>query len=269
MKKVFMTIAAAMMAMFTFAATPVTVADAVAAMPANDGDVTTAEYVVCGFVSVLYNPYSGGVQSFYMDDTKGGTGKQFEAYKCTLARPVTPGAYVKVTGKIKNFKGTAEIESGTVEIEVDGDPLPVLTVAQAVAKADLITDPTADGKTTYGEVVIVRGYTTWVSELSQGQQRAWLADKSDAAQGDIQVWWGNVSTTIAKGDYVEVYGQLAKNKYNGEVGKRISNGTMTKSTPSAVENVNVETKAVKVMENGQLYILRDGVKYNAAGVVVE
>ena len=38
------------------------------------------------------------------------------------------------------------------------------------------------------------------------------------------------------------------------------------ATPTALENAAVETPAVKMIENGQLVILRDGVKYNAMGV---
>ena len=38
------------------------------------------------------------------------------------------------------------------------------------------------------------------------------------------------------------------------------------STPSAINNAAIETPAVKMIENGQLVILRDGVKYNAMGV---
>ena len=36
--------------------------------------------------------------------------------------------------------------------------------------------------------------------------------------------------------------------------------------PTAIDNAAVETPAVKTIENGQLVILRDGVKYNAMGV---
>ena len=38
------------------------------------------------------------------------------------------------------------------------------------------------------------------------------------------------------------------------------------TTPSAIDNIAVETPAVKTIENGQLIILRDGLKYNAMGV---
>ena len=42
--------------------------------------------------------------------------------------------------------------------------------------------------------------------------------------------------------------------------------TTCTDTPSAIDNAAVETPAVKTIENGQLVILRDGVKYNAMGV---
>ena len=38
------------------------------------------------------------------------------------------------------------------------------------------------------------------------------------------------------------------------------------TTPSAIDNASVEMPVIKTIENGQLIILRDGVKYNAMGV---
>ena len=37
------------------------------------------------------------------------------------------------------------------------------------------------------------------------------------------------------------------------------------TTPSAIESAAVETPALKTIENGQLVILKNGVKYNAMG----
>lgn len=42
--------------------------------------------------------------------------------------------------------------------------------------------------------------------------------------------------------------------------------TKITSTATAIDNAVIETPAVKTIENGQLIILRDGVKYNAMGV---
>lgn len=40
-------------------------------------------------------------------------------------------------------------------------------------------------------------------------------------------------------------------------------------TPTAIDNVNADVKARKVVENGQLIIERDGVRYNVAGQIVK
>lgn len=46
--------------------------------------------------------------------------------------------------------------------------------------------------------------------------------------------------------------------------------TFPSSTPSAVDNVTIEeVKAVKVIRNGQMYILRDGVMYNSLGQIAQ
>ncbi len=50
-------------------------------------------------------------------------------------------------------------------------------------------------------------------------------------------------------------------------GYRIKSITIGSST--AVENAALEAKAVKSFENGQLVILKNGVKYNALGTVIE
>ena len=42
--------------------------------------------------------------------------------------------------------------------------------------------------------------------------------------------------------------------------------TKITSTATAIESTVLETPALKTIENGQLVILRDGVKYNAMGV---
>ncbi len=42
-----------------------------------------------------------------------------------------------------------------------------------------------------------------------------------------------------------------------------------KTNPTALDNANVNVKVVKVIENGQVFILRDGVRYNTLGQVVK
>lgn len=45
--------------------------------------------------------------------------------------------------------------------------------------------------------------------------------------------------------------------------------TVIKKEPTSVDNVNSDVKAVKVIENGQLILIKNGVRYNAQGAVVK
>ena len=50
-----------------------------------------------------------------------------------------------------------------------------------------------------------------------------------------------------------------------------ANGKLTVTFPSeetAIHNAAVEAKAVKMMENGQLVIIKNGVKYNVLGTAL-
>ena len=43
----------------------------------------------------------------------------------------------------------------------------------------------------------------------------------------------------------------------------------TENTATAIDNTVVSEKAIKMFENGQLIIIKNGVKYNALGSVIE
>ena len=60
--------------------------------------------------------------------------------------------------------------------------------------------------------------------------------------------------------------QLTKNEQSLVVTENITITAYFAKGETAIDNAAVETPAVKTIENGQLVILRDGVKYNAMGV---
>lgn len=74
---------------------------------------------------------------------------------------------------------------------------------------------------------------------------------------------------LTVGDEVVVYGLL---KLYGETYEMDSNNELVSLTPgtgSRIDNATEAVKAVKVIENGQMVIIRGGVKYNAQGAVIE
>ena len=81
-------------------------------------------------------------------------------------------------------------------------------------------------------------------------------------------------TIAAVGDFVEVIGDITKyTKDNNTTYETMGRGNATINVigdATAVEDVTLNAaKAVKVVENGQLVIIRDGVRYNAVGAVIE
>ena len=104
--------------------------------------------------------------------------------------------------------------------------------------------------------VISEGDAVKVVTLTNGTATAWCGDVEDGSVAVEYDDMGNIVLTPGKYDFY----------YKVDVNK-VYIGT---SSSTAVDNVTVEeVKAVKVIRNGQLYILRDGVLYNAIGQIAE
>ena len=118
----------------------------------------------------------------------------------------------------------------------------------------------------------VKGFVVGISEKNENTY--YLADEK-GAYGEFEAYkCSTIDRAVAKDDFVVVtgyithyYGEGSKGEYHSY---EISGGTLVHADGQAVENISVEgAKAMKVMENGQLVIIRNGVKYNAAGAVIE
>ena len=273
MKKLFLFAATALLSISMFAEN-ITVAKVVEIGEGLAvGAETTESYSVEGWVVKLYGTYSAkyGSQSFWMADEKDAEGYfPVEAYQCTASKGVAPGAKVIVTGKIKRYKENSYNILGSTEIVADAEPVE-MTFAEALTAVKAINDP-QEKKSNYGKYVKFQGFVTSDYAAEDGKQTAWLAGDASANRGDIQAFKLAVTEDALKGAKVEVVGVLAKYMPEGktEATLEIVEGTMTVlEQPTAIENTTVNVKATKVMENGQLYIIRNGIKYNAAGAVVE
>lgn len=106
-----------------------------------------------------------------------------------------------------------------------------------------------------------------------------VSDESNAAGTEIEATVAEVVTgaTItferpeganwANKNYKFVYNLTAASGKN--VRLEVSNIKFYGGLATAIDNATVAEKTVKVIENGQLVIMRNGVKYNAVGAVVE
>jgi len=174
-------------------------------------------------------------------------------------------------------------EIGTVAVTDGADPEPedepvvpelpegVLTVAQAVEAAQALDDPTADNKTVKGDAVVVRGWVIFAYDVSdKGTQSAFISDDRKAKSGDVQgAFLAVEGDGVAKGDYVEISGTLAKFfKAEDNIIVEVIDGTMALVPLEGVENVVLTEKAQKVMVDGVMYIVLDNKMYDVRGTQV-
>ncbi|MBQ7997259.1 MAG: hypothetical protein IJ249_06285 [Paludibacteraceae bacterium] len=124
-------------------------------------------------------------------------------------------------------------------------PEGVISCADAVAAAASIADATAENATVKGDVVKIRGYVTYAYSASNGKQSAWIDDKKGGS-GLLQGAYLQISEAVAKDDYVEIEGTLAKyyrskqadvivEVVDGTMAKVAADGTVTPVDPTPVQ----------------------------------
>lgn len=124
--------------------------------------------------------------------------------------------------------------------------------------------------------ITLRGYVTEIAvDYSEDYHNVsfWMADEANGGQV-IEAFRAACATAEdapAVGDVVEVTGKMKKYVKNNVATPEFDAGctfTILDDIHTAIENTNVEVKAVKFFENGQLFINKNGVIYNAQGAVV-
>ena len=90
---------------------------------------------------------------------------------------------------------------------------------------------------------------------------------ADADENEITPYGTFITLpTMTSGKKYNVKGVFINFGETKEIAPLAESDIQEVTTPSAIESAAAETPAVKSIENGQLVILRDGVKYNAMGV---
>ena len=247
------------------------------------GDITVT---VVGYVTDLF---SNG-KTFWMDD-KSGSAKTVQAYMFKTLTPATKeletGAKVKVTGKMTNYNGnTAEIKDGAVEIIEGGKD--IVTTEATVAEALTAAKALEQNKTSEATYAIT-GYISDIVEefkADKGNMSFWMADNLGEHPMEFQAF--RVTCTeeqaakLRPGAKVKVtakvthFHQDAKPATETEAEKpertvyeTVQGGTVELLVESGVEGINADVQAVKFIENGQIIIIRNGVRYNVQGQIAK
>ena len=117
----------------------------------------------------------------------------------------------------------------------------------------------------------VTGFVTEIAYAwEEGSMSFWMADEADG-DNTLEAYKcaiENEEDAPAVGDKVKVTGKLTK--YNSTPEFATGNTcVILEKKPTAIDNVAADTKAQKIIRDGQLYILRDGQLFNANGAAVK
>ena len=206
----------------------------------------------------------------------------FKPYNCKGAEGLElgKGDSVKVTGKLYNYGGVIEISNGTVElIEKSGQEEVIIeaTVSEAVA-AVMALEKGAKTDDRYAVTGFVDSIATAYNE-DYGNISFFMTDNMDAPTYDFEAY--RVSVTPQQAEKivlgVKVTVTAALQRYYKaatetldeiDLAETVAGGSLKFADESAVINVNNDAKSLKTIENGQIIILRDGVRYNMLGTEI-
>ncbi len=259
----------------------VTVAEATVLLPSaaaakaitvteNNAKYEGGQYIVEGYVTEVSNAYSTkyGNMSVKLADTKDGEAS-LEAYQTVPAdveNLPTVGAKVRVIGYLTQYSGKAQILKGSaltvLEAGIQPEEKGLVTVAEFLAAKDDFNIYTLKGTVTnitnteFGNFDLVDATgTIYIYGLLDLTGTAKQFASLGIEAGDIVTLKGSYTTYNSTP-------QIASAQY-------VSHETPDPGIDTALENAQAEVKAVKVIENGQLIIIKDGVRYNVLGTVIK
>lgn len=241
-----------------------------------DGDNTQDVFIVEGVVaSVASQNDEYKTQKFDVacDDND----KTLQAYNVTMEQGYAAvGDKVRLTGKLKKYGTIIELIGDGLVIE-KGD-VKIDTIAATVAEA-LTAAKALENNKVSADVYVITGYIDSISSAYSEQYKNisfFMCDDLNAPAFEFQAYRVKGGETLKVGDKVTVTGNLMhyykaatedqaeKHGYQTNAG-----ATFVMVTESAVENVISNTKnAVKIVRDGQLIIIRNGVEYNATGAAL-
>ena len=232
-----------------------------------------ATYTVKGYVTGIKTAWNSQYKnvSFWMADTKDG-GDVIQAYRAVCENEADApkvGDKVSVTGKLTKYGSTPEFAAGCtfVILESGADPVNLgeKTIAEFLSLKNKV------------DTCILTGTVKNIKMDSQDDTKYNAYGNFDLEDETGSVYIYGLLTAagenkkfnemgIDEGDVITLKGVYAE--YNGD--PQVQNAVFVKliKKGTAVDNVTVDTKTVKVIENGTLIIIKNGTRFNAVGQIV-
>lgn len=206
--------------------------------------------------------------------------KVLQVYGSGDLAPVKDGHY-DIEGIIIVYNSQLEISVTKIELK---DAPYVPTGAGTEENPYTVTDVLNIAEMVGTEEVWVKGFvvSVWATDKSQDltiKTNIALADNAEETEVNkmipVQLKTGTtiqdelnyVDNNYLMGLQISVKGKLQK--YFSVAGVKELSDYKKPEKPSAIDNAEVNAKAVKVIENGQMIIIKNGVKYNALGEIIK
>lgn len=245
----------------------------------TSGDMTTDYFEVEGYVvNVEKTDSTNFMQTFYLQCED--NDKLLQAYNCVTQESKIVGVddKVKLFGNITNYSGKIEIATGKVWLLEKAAEYVPQTITATIAEAVAAGKKLSKGLTSR-DYYKVSGYVGKIATPFNSEYNNisfWMSKSMNNVTEELQAYRCEAKADIPEGTYVTVTGKLKNYVYTDENTNNevqiieIVNGTYVESSvPTAVENMETEGQALKVIENGQVLILRDGIRYNVLGSEVK
>ena len=226
--------------------------------------------------SLSYTNASKMQQTFFMKCAD--NGKLLQAYNGVIDVLADNGDTVLVSGKIMHYvdanRNIVEFNGPNMKLvgKVVAPPAVRVTVEQAVA----IGDSLARGAMTKEDYMVV-GYVDSIVtayDAKYGNISFFMCDNMQRPTYNFEVYRGAYTADIPVGTLVYCTGKI-QHYYKAAEGENpaveiieLTNAKVSLSE-SAIINTKAENRGTKVIENGQLYILKNGVKYTVLGTEVK
>lgn len=242
------------------------------------GDYTPDVFIVYGRVKGTDAVNNYGQHTFEMACED----KIFKPYNCKGedGLELGKGDSVAVIGKLYNYNGTIEISNGTVKLiekSQEEEVILEVTVAQAVEVAMALEN----GKTTTDRYAVT-GYVDSIAiAFSEQYQNIsfFMTDDMSAPAYDFEAYrvkcTAEEAEKIVIGAKVKVTAALqhyhkdaTEDAEEIDLAETVAGGTIEILEETAVETVTNNAKSVKRIEDGQIIIYRNGVRYNALGTEI-
>ena len=247
----------------------------------NAGDYSDDVFKVYGRLKGTDQVNNNGQHTFEMACGE----NVFKPYNCKGAEGLElgKGDSVVVIGKLYNYNGTIEISNGTVEL-IEKSQVEEVIIEVNVAEAVDAAMALAQGGTSADRYAIT-GYVDSIAtayDAGYGNISFFMTDDMENPTYNFEAYrvkcTADEAALITIGRKVIVTAALQryykaadpeKELPEIDLAETVAGGTIELIYGEGIENTMTGEKATKLIEAGQVVIIRNGVRYNALGVEVK